>query len=62
MSVEQEVAFEPLDQKAYDAGHQCRREYKGKNACPYGPVRMKLRHFWLSGWVDADIEAIGGLT
>ncbi len=54
----------------YDEGRQARRMGKPASACPWGfegsretddeLTRAKsplcLRHWWLAGWSDADIE------
>lgn len=42
-------------QQAYKAGESARHEHKGKLFCPYGEFNMRLRHWWLAGWHDADI-------
>ena len=55
---------------AYRHGKRARNDGKPKDACPYGVVKSRdddtpqrreraalvMRHWWLAGWADKDIE------
>lgn len=57
-------------QEAYQAGRFARGCGEGKRACPYtyemrskatkGLSQLALRHWWLAGWHDRDMELSNG--
>lgn len=40
----------------YSDGYAARMRGDGRDACPYGGIDMEMRHWFLAGWHDADIE------
>lgn len=40
----------------YSEGYAARMGGADIEACPYGRTEMELRHWFLAGWHDADIE------
>lgn len=41
---------------AYQEGRNARGWRSKKHAFPYGEHEMQLRHWWLAGWHDRDME------
>lgn len=48
---------EAANTEAYTAGREARQELHTSRACPYSESELRLRHFWLAGWHDQDMES-----
>lgn len=44
-------------QYAYRDGRLMRSEGESKSLCPFGEAELCLKHWWLAGWNDKDMEA-----
>ncbi len=48
------------EKAVYKSGHKCRCDGGKKCECKYGNStldQIKLRSFWIAGWIDADMES-----
>jgi len=43
-------------QDAYREGRLARKEGDSKQNCPFGESESNLKHWWLGGWNDKDME------
>lgn len=41
---------------AYRSGRVARLSDEGKGLCKFGNTELRLKHWWLAGWHDCDIE------
>jgi ribosome modulation factor len=48
---------EAANEEAYAAGREARLEGRMDTICPYSQSELRLRHFWLAGWHDQDMES-----
>lgn len=46
-------------QDAYRNGRLARLEGENKALCPFGEAELCLKHWWLAGWHDKDMEIAG---
>lgn len=53
MATDKEVA------SAYHCGRVTRLSDEGKELCKFGNSELCLKHWWLAGWNDCDIELKG---
>lgn len=45
-----------LDRLAYAAGRTAHMTEQPPETCPYGLVELRLRSWWMAGWVDRFTE------
>ena len=43
-------------QDAYNEGRASRTLKESILSCPFGTAEFELRHWWLAGWNDLDME------
>jgi ribosome modulation factor len=48
---------EAANEEAYASGREARLEGRMDTICPYSQSELRLRHFWLAGWHDQDMES-----
>lgn len=48
---------EAANAEAYAAGREARLALELRHRCPYADAESRLRHFWLAGWHDQDMES-----
>ena len=41
---------------AYDSGRLARVDLKSNESVPFGDAERVLKHWWLAGWNDKDME------
>ena len=43
-------------QDAYLEGRLAHSDDESKQSCPFGEAELCLKHWWLAGWHDKDME------
>lgn len=46
-------------QDAYKNGRIARSGGENKSLCPFGESELNLKHWWLAGWNDREMELAG---
>lgn len=44
------------DSASYKDGYNSRLMNQNKSSCPFDDSEMRLKHWWLGGWNDKDME------
>lgn len=50
------MATRQQTQDAYRSGRSSYTSGKDKDSCPFGNSELNLKHWWLAGWNDKDME------
>ena len=50
------MATRQQTQDAYRSGRQSRSNDECKSCCTFGDAELNLKHWWLAGWNDKDME------